>query len=121
MPKDEDSNVRPLFADIRTPEELSSAAELYEERCKSSSIRDTVAQFQNQIAEVGDENIHGVICMVITKDPSQGTYSFTPSCYETDMAYAMTVATLAMLERLIHDEAENFRIEGLVEDCEDDL
>jgi hypothetical protein len=120
LPKDDQyDNVRPLHRDQMGPAEWSQIARSFEEACKNAAIKDVVSQFQAIISELGDDKIHGVMAIVVTKDGDDAAFAYTPSLYENGTAYAMTLACLSMTERQIHDEAEEYRLEELSEELQD--
>jgi len=109
-----------MFPEMKNPTKFAKSARSFEDNCKNHAIYDVISELQDRLSELGDENVHGVIAMIIAKDASESMFTFTPSCYEADSAYAMSLANVSMIERMIHDEAENFRIANLADECDED-
>jgi len=93
--------------DFVTEEEVREAQSRFDAEIKSSEIRDAVVQLQNAITAIGEDQIAGVVTLVIARDAEDSLSGYTPSCFRTANGIALTLGHLETLKRDVLDEADN--------------
>ncbi|MBV6634382.1 MAG: hypothetical protein KI788_00575 [Mameliella sp.] len=109
MAEDDSDKIRRLFPDLPVPDDWDKKLKSYEDLCKDTAIRDVVGITHEKLAEFGDEAV-GVATIIITREAADMIFAYSPSCYETDFAYAMMLATMERLKMQLNEDAENHRM-----------